>query len=79
MSASCGTIGSYPQIRRGSSGEAVAYAQCLLSVNWDQGVSVDGRFGPRTQAAVTNVQRLCGLGVDGIVGPYTWSALYRGC
>jgi murein DD-endopeptidase MepM/ murein hydrolase activator NlpD len=54
----------------GSKGDAVAEIQRQL------GVSADGIFGPRTQAAVTGFQARNGLDVDGIVGPATWTALF---
>jgi putative peptidoglycan binding protein len=47
--------------------------------HFDLGPSgVDGRFGPRTQAAVRRFQRSHGLKVDGVVGPRTRRALRRG-
>jgi len=40
--------------------------------------SVDGSFGPKTEATVKEFQRLKGLKVDGKVGSGTWPALYDG-
>ena len=39
-------------------------------------VSIDGRFGAATEAAVRAYQRFAGLTVDGIVGRKTWDSLY---
>lgn len=58
-----------PTIQRGSTGDAVRQAQCLL------GVTVDGAFGPETEEAVVSVQAEHGLLTDGIVGPDTWAVL----
>lgn len=52
------------------------------------GVKVDGWYGPITERAVKNWQRVhdeqgrvvtagTGLQVDGIVGPKTWGAMFR--
>lgn len=42
---------------------------------WGYSIPTDGQFGPRTDAIVRDFQRKRGLGVDGIVGRGTWSAL----
>lgn len=62
-------------VRRGSRGEAVSGAQALLV-----DVAVDGIFGPKTEAAVREMQGILGVAVDGIVGPITWRGLVNnGC
>lgn len=66
--------GARPVLRLGSSGPAVAEAQKLLT-DAGQRVAADGRFGPRTHAAVMAVQRARGLAADGVIGPATWSTL----
>lgn len=40
-------------------------------------VSIDGRFGPSTEASVRAYQKFAGLTVDGIVGRATWDSLYK--
>lgn len=65
-----GGASDMPTIRRGSTGDAVRTLQEKLG-----GLTVDGIFGAKTEAAVRNFQRARGLQVDGIVGPKTWAAL----
>jgi len=59
-----------PTIRRGASGAPVNTLQKALG-----GLTVDGLFGTKTEAAVLAFQRGKGLAVDGIVGPKTWAVL----
>ncbi|MFB7916047.1 peptidoglycan-binding protein [Streptomyces sp. NPDC056061] len=61
-------------VREGESGDAVAAAQTALNT-YGYGLTVDGRFGPATAAAVTSFQNDKGLSVDGIIGPETWQNL----
>lgn len=57
-------------VRRGDRGDTVRLLQRLLG-----GLTVDGRFGPATEAAVRQHQRLHGLTADGVAGPATWATL----
>ena len=58
----------------GSTGDRVTQLQiALVSLGYD--LSVDGRYGPRTQAAVRDFQSRNDLEVDGIAGPRTQEAL----
>ena len=68
-SSSTGGSGGRPVLRRGSTGSEVAEVQAQL------GATVDGVFGPNTEARVKEFQLQSGLTADGIVGPATWAAL----
>jgi peptidoglycan hydrolase-like protein with peptidoglycan-binding domain len=68
------TILPWPLVRRGDQAHPVPSLQYLLRAN-GRSVTVDGIFGPNTEAAVRAFQQSKGLAVDGIVGPNTWSAL----
>ena len=67
-----------PTIGPGASGEPVRRAQRALRRTPDLGLTVDGIFGPKTEAAVKHFQQGRGLTADGIVGPQTWQALPDG-
>ncbi|MFC4068700.1 peptidoglycan-binding domain-containing protein [Actinoplanes subglobosus] len=69
-----GTLSPWPQIRQGAKEHPVPTLQYLLRAR-GRTVTVDGIFGPRTDAAVRAFQQEKGLAVDGIVGPNTWNAL----
>jgi len=58
-------------LKKGSIGAAVEELQKLLKI------VVDGDFGPITEKAVIEFQKLCGLKVDGIVGENTLSKLTK--
>lgn len=53
-------------IKKGSSGKTVKVWQVIV------GVTVDGKFGDKTESATKNYQTSKKLTADGIVGPKTW-------
>jgi peptidoglycan hydrolase-like protein with peptidoglycan-binding domain len=55
--------------------DAVKPLQELLNGR-KENLSVDGLFGPKTNAAVRRFQRSKKMLVDGVVGPKTWAALW---
>ena len=59
-------------LKVGSSGTNVSQLQTLLG-----GLTVDGKYGPKTQQAVMDFQTKNGLKADGIVGPLTMAALNK--
>ena len=64
---------SEPVLQVGSSGLPVRRLQSRMSaVGFDTG-GVDGRFSPKTDMAVKQLQQQANLGVDGVVGPKTWA------
>lgn len=62
-------------LRRGDRGMLVRIAQTALARAGFNPGTVDGVFGPNTQAAVRAFQQARGLAVDGVIGPRTWTAL----
>jgi peptidoglycan hydrolase-like protein with peptidoglycan-binding domain len=64
----------FPLVRKGDQNHPAKTLQYLLRARGHT-VTVDGIFGPETDAAVRAFQQQKGLAVDGIVGPNTWGAL----
>ncbi|WP_236026621.1 glycoside hydrolase domain-containing protein [Alicyclobacillus acidoterrestris] len=62
-------------LQRGSTGDAVKTLQQELNTVLGIKLTVDGIFGPSTEAAVKSFQQQYHLSVDGIVGPQTEAAL----
>jgi zinc D-Ala-D-Ala carboxypeptidase len=86
--ALCSYTSQEPSLRAGSTNRtAIKQAQCEL--NWAfafatdtdygngprGGLKVDGDFGRNTDAATRAFQSCAGVGVDGSIGPNTWSKL----
>lgn len=61
-------------LKKGHSGNDVRWLQFWLNL-WGFSLAVDGSFGAKTDAAVKDIQKRCGLVVDGIAGTKTRSAL----
>ena len=79
-----GTPNAYPgtALREGSSGQNVRLVQFWLKIARTvytslANVTVDGKFGAGTAAAVQRFQRYFGLTADGVVGRITWNKLYE--
>ncbi len=69
-------------LRRGDNNANVQYMQQLLNRLAKKYTAIPvveavGLFGPLTESAVKNFQRLFGLTADGIIGPATWNAVIR--
>ena len=64
----------WPLVKSGSQGHPVPALQYLLQARGHP-VTVDGKFGPMTRAAVESFQTADQITVDGIVGPQTWAVL----
>lgn len=63
------------RLRQGDRGSEVSSLQSTLKNKGFYNSYVDGAFGPVTAAAVKDLQRAAGIGVDGVVGPVTRKAL----
>lgn len=64
-----------PTLRRGSTGPDVADVQGRLVRFGIADLTADGLFGPSTEQAVRQFQRIRGLPADGLVTTETWRAL----
>jgi hypothetical protein len=62
-------------LRQGSSGNEVIALQSFLNQDINAGLSPDGKFGPKTRAAVVTWQSNHYLTPDGVVGPKTRAAM----
>lgn len=64
-------------LRKGDKGQQVRALQIILNSRTGAGLSVDGIFGGKTEAAVKEYQQARGLTVDGIVGQRTWEMVLK--
>lgn len=63
-----------PVLKKGSTGSTVKAMQSLLK-GAGYTISIDGSFGPGTEAALKKYQQSRGLTADGYCGPMTWAKL----
>lgn len=64
-----------PVLRRGSSGDYVRLAQQILVDRAGQLITVDGQFGPQTEAAVRNVQAFVHAEPTGVIDATFWHVI----
>ncbi|OQO91051.1 peptidase M15 [Saccharomonospora piscinae] len=66
-------------LKEGMSGSDVRQLQIRVSgyPGYRSVLALDGKFGPRTEAAVERFQRAYGLSVDGVAGSQTFNKLYQ--
>ena len=69
-----GTLSPWPVAQNGSQGHPIRTLQFLLRAR-GHNLTVDGMFGPATEAAVKAFQTSKGMAADGIMSAQTWSAL----
>lgn len=67
-----------PVLAAGSKGTYVTTLQRRLNTLGYWCGTADGAFGAQTKQAVYAIQKVAGLGRDGVVGAKTWDALNRG-
>lgn len=66
----------FGSLQVGASGEGVVQIQQYLNQQIQAGLTVDGQFGPMTQAAVENFQRQNGLQVNGVWDFSMWQLIH---
>ena len=69
-----GSLSPWPVVATGQNGHPVKTLQFLLRARGHT-VTVDGIFGPQTDAAVKAFQTSKGLAANGTVDPNSWTAL----
>jgi len=69
-----GTLSPWPVVQNGSQGHPIRTLQFLLRAH-GHNLTVDGMFGPATEAAVKAFQTSKGMTADGRMSAQTWSTL----
>ena len=66
-----------PIIRNGSTGTQAKYLQLNLNQVTNAGLVVDGKFGPKSVAALKKWQSISGLESDGVYGPKSYAVMSK--
>lgn len=66
---------TYPTLKIGDKSDYVLSWQIMLNLNGYYCGAEDGIFGPNTEYAVKQWQKMHGLKEDGIIGPKTWESV----
>ncbi|WP_035454453.1 peptidoglycan-binding domain-containing protein [Alicyclobacillus herbarius] len=61
-----------------TSGGLVQAVQQMIACTGEYSLTIDGIYGPQTEAAIKWWQGKNGLTKDGIVGPHTWYSFWKG-
>ena len=69
-----GTLSPWPVVQNGNQGHPIRTLQFLLRAH-GHNLTVDGMFGPATEAAVKAFQTSKGMAADGIMSAQTWLTL----
>src|SRR4029077_4352252 len=69
-----GTLSPWPVVQNGNQGHPIRTLQFLLRAH-GHNLTVDGMFGPATEAALKAFQSNKGMTADGITSAQTWSRL----
>ena len=68
-------IPNRPTVRNGDKGNYVYILQAALNISGVSVVTIDGKFGNKTETAVKKFQTAAGIKADGICGKDTWYEL----
>ena len=69
-----GTLSPWPVVQNGKQGHPIRTLQFLLRAH-GHNLTVDGIFGPGTEAAVKAFQTSKGMTADGVMNAQTWSTI----
>jgi peptidoglycan hydrolase-like protein with peptidoglycan-binding domain len=75
FSSAVNRFSGYPTIQRNSRGDGVKAFQRSINSVLGSRLDVDGEFGPKTEAACRQFQKMCRIHIDGACCQQTWTSL----